>query len=70
MLELEKISIFGDILVSGCHHIIAVFLAHERGEFASVMSLFHSFCLRQFCSPLFGFFQLVPGFIELDQISK
>jgi len=32
------------------------------------MSLYHSFCLWQFCSPLFGFFWLVPGFVESDQV--
>jgi hypothetical protein len=30
------------------------------------VSLCHSFCLRQFCSPLFGFFGLIPGFVEFD----
>jgi hypothetical protein len=26
--------------------------------------------LRQFCSPLVGFFRLVPGFVEFDQIAS
>jgi hypothetical protein len=30
------------------------------------MSLFYSFYLREFCSPLFGFFWFVPGFVEVD----
>ena len=42
--------------------------AREEGGFLSVMSLFLSSCLLQFCSPLFGFFQLVPGFVEFDQV--
>jgi hypothetical protein len=32
-----------------------VFLASERGDFPSVMSLVNSFFLWQFCSPLFSF---------------
>ena len=33
------------------------------------MSLFYSFCLRQFCSPLFGLCRIVPGFVEFDQVT-
>jgi len=33
------------------------FSAPERDDFASLMSLFNSFPLWQFCSPLFGFFR-------------
>jgi len=32
------------------------------------MSLLYVLCLRQFCSPLFSFFRLVPGFVEVDKI--
>ena len=32
------------------------------------MSLSYSFCLWQFCSPLFGLFRLAPGFVEGDQV--
>ena len=31
------------------------------------MSLFHSFRLHHFCSPLFGFFGLIQGFVEFDE---
>jgi hypothetical protein len=44
------------------------FSAHERDYFASLMSLFHTLCVRQFCSPLGGFFWFVPGFVEGDQV--
>jgi len=37
------------------------------GHFSGSMSLYRSFCLRQFCSPLFGIFRFVPGFIESDK---
>ncbi len=47
---------------SGC------FSALRRGEFASVMSLIRSFYLRKFCSPLFGFFQVVRGFVQFNEI--
>ena len=40
------------------------FSAREKGDFECVLSLFHSFCLRQFCSPLFSFSWLVPGFVK------
>jgi hypothetical protein len=45
---------------------IAAFLAIEEGGFSFTISLGHILCLRQFCSPLFGFFRLVPGFVEGD----
>lgn len=32
------------------------------------MSLFDSFRLRQFCTPLFGLFLLAPGFVRLNKI--
>ena len=38
------------------------------GHFVGVMSPYHSFCLWQFCSPLFGLFWLVPGFV-MDYLS-
>jgi len=38
----------------------------KLGHFGVAVSLCHSFCLQQFCSPLFGFFRLVPGFVEGD----
>ena len=47
-----------------------VFSAPEKGDFASLMSLFPNFCLRQFCSPLFGLFWLAPGFVEVDEVVK
>jgi len=40
------------------------FSAPERDVFASMMSLFPSFCLLQFWSPLFSFFWFVPGVIK------
>jgi hypothetical protein len=39
-----------------------VFLDSEKGA----MSLFHSLCFWQFCSPLFGFFRLFLSFVEGD----
>jgi hypothetical protein len=42
--------------------------AHETGDFASVISLVHSFCFRQLCSPLIAVIRFVPGFVEFDQI--
>jgi hypothetical protein len=42
------------------------FSAHEKGDLSSAMSLFPGFYLRRFCLPLFGFFRLVPGFVEFD----
>jgi len=32
------------------------------------MSLYFSFCLYQFDPPLFRFFWLVAGFVEVDQV--
>jgi hypothetical protein len=43
---------------------IAAFLAIEESE----ILLFSHFCLRQFFSPLFGFFWFIPGFVEFDQV--
>jgi hypothetical protein len=40
----------------------------KLGHFGIGMSLYHRFCLQQFCSSLFDFFWLVPGFIEFDKI--
>ena len=42
--------------------------APERDSFASLMLLVHSFCLRQFCSPLLSLLWLAPGLAEGDQI--
>jgi hypothetical protein len=39
-------------------------LAFEKG----FMSLCHSFCFSQFCSPLVGFFRLVPSFVKCDYL--
>jgi hypothetical protein len=43
---------------------IVVSLAFEK----CVMSLCLSFCLRQFCSALFGLFCFVPVFVEGDKV--
>ena len=47
---------------------LGYFAVPERDGFASIMSLVHSFSLRQFCSPLLSLLQLVPGFIEVGQV--
>jgi len=38
----------------------------KKGDFACVLSLFYSFRLWQFCSPLIGSFWFIPGFVEVD----
>jgi len=43
-----------------------IFGTHEEDGLVCVISLVHGFCLWQFFSPLFGFFWLVPGFVEVD----
>jgi hypothetical protein len=42
--------------------------AIERDGFASLTSLSDSFRLWQFCSPLFGSFWFVPGFVGIDYV--
>ncbi len=37
--------------------------------FSGDILLFQSLWLRQFCSPLFGFFWFVPGFVEPDLVA-
>ncbi len=67
-LDMEKLG----FVVSKWYHDVTMsarrFLAPGRDAFTSLMSLFCSFCFRQFCSPLVGLFWLVPGFVELDQV--
>jgi len=46
------------------------FSTPEKVDFEYVLSLFKIFFLCQFCSPLVGFFWLVPGFVEGDYIVK
>ncbi len=45
-------------------------ISSPKGEFECVSSLFNIFRLRQFCSPLFGFFWLAPVFVEFDRVVK
>ncbi|MHC4678606.1 MAG: hypothetical protein ACYTEK_07915, partial [Planctomycetota bacterium] len=44
------------------------FSAPETDHFASLTSVSKIFNLFQFCSPLFGHFRLVPGFVESQQL--
>jgi len=52
----------------GLYSCSSVVGADERklGHFGVAVSLFYSCRLRQFCSPLFSFFWLVPGFVCPD----
>ncbi len=42
-------------------------VGQENDVLLEVMSLSCGFCLRPFCSPLLGFFRLVPGFVEVKK---
>ena len=41
-------------------------LCTEKSNFSTVLSLFKIFNLFQLRSPYFGFFWLIPGFVEVD----
>jgi len=56
-----------DKRVSGCRAVVGAD-GRKLGHFGVAVSLFHSICSRQFCSPLIGFFRLVPGFVEVDYV--
>jgi hypothetical protein len=47
------------------HDILQV---EEMGSLSGAISLPHVLFLRQFCSPLLGFIQFAPGFIEVDYV--
>jgi hypothetical protein len=50
-----------------CHLKIGFFLAPERGDFTSVLSLVQRFCLWRLCSLLFGLFRFASDFVSLDK---
>jgi len=60
---LDKIKVCGDMLESGileeCWRV-----GGQGIGLLGAMSLACILCLRQFCSPLLGFFRLVPGFVR------
>jgi predicted nucleic-acid-binding Zn-ribbon protein len=54
--------------IRGCIVVFGLygFCESKLGHFDLAMSLYLSFNLCQFCSPLFCFFWLVPGFVKFD----
>ena len=67
-LNWGKIGVYSDKMNSVSPENNSVFELVNEGDFACVLSIFHSFCLWQSSSPLFGLFRLVPGFVEIDEV--
>ena len=60
---------WGDKGLYSCTLVVQIFLKNWA-DFAGAMSLFYNFHLRQFGSPFFGPFWLVPGFVEVEQVCQ